>query len=176
MADCAFTTKFSRRTILAGTTAAAAFPITVIAIPKTAESTAAPDPDAVLLRRLALVERLGDKYIMARAVRDRLRAVVRDHPEYRGLRLITKAAHEKYDEICRRTGYYDAMLHCGDLFHRYANATRAAIAAPARTPRGILKKLELARKAAKKGDRRVYMYEDDNWLEMAMADLGRLAG
>jgi hypothetical protein len=65
--------------------------------------------------------------------------------------------------------------HWWDSFERYADAVRAAVAVPADTVAGAHAKLALAVIASRRGGARVYMYEDREWLEIALAALGRIA-
>lgn len=149
MADATLSTTVSRRTILASAAAPLAVALPPAAGSAPPDAGPARDPDAALLRRIALVDSLGERYAAAQRARRRRHA--------------------------GRIGGWPADPACWALFERYARAARAAIAAPARTPRGLRAKLELARKAARRGDRRVYRYEDDGWLDAALADLDRLA-
>lgn len=158
MADATHTTKFSRRTILAGTTATT---VSAIAFPALAAWPS--DPDAALLRRIALIDRLGEKYV-ARQERHRRRIKARYHHRQRW----TEAG-----PTWPGLGYWPADPDGWRMFDRYAAAVRSALVAPAHTPRGILAKLKLARQAARTGDRRVYLYEDIDWLDPVLVDLER---
>jgi hypothetical protein len=119
------------------------------------------EADAELFRRIAVAERLRSEHARARRLRDRLRAAraarlgLRRHPAPPG------------DPALWR--------HCWDSFERYADAVRAAVAVPADTVAGVHAKLALAVIASRRGGARVYMYEDREWLEIALADLGRIA-
>lgn len=169
MADPTLSTGISRRTILAGGSAAmlSAAPVPTVAA---AGGPAGDDPDALLLRRVARARRLGVAYLRAQAVRRRLFRIACRNPDRPGL----PPCHPDNRAFAGRVGYWPADARCWRLFDRYAQAARAAIATPARTARGVHAKLALAAKASRRGDLRVYPYEDRSWQRRLLADLARL--
>ena len=167
MAIPTLSTGLSRRAMLAGGVAAPAFPVlqALAALPETAVPDLGADPDAALFRRIAEAEELRKQYAQARRLRDRIRAA--------------RWAREKTPPLPWRGPFpscdIETYLHYPQLFHSYADAVRAAVAIPARTLAGLHAKLALAVIAARRGNARIYMYEDREWLEAALADLERLA-
>ncbi|WP_421708584.1 hypothetical protein [Algihabitans sp.] len=163
-------TSLSRRAMLARSFAlpAAVFPAaqTFATIPTPAALTASdPGPDAELFRRIAQAKRLRKRCARAQRIRDRLRAA--------------RAAQADLPPLPWRgpfPPYADpASLQHAELFRRYAEAVRAAVALPAHTATGLHAKLSLAAVASRRGRARVYLYEDREWLETALVDLRRLA-
>lgn len=169
MATPTLSTSISRRTMLVGSALvpAVAFPLltALAALPEPAFAGTDLSTDAELLRCIAAAEHLRNRYARARRLRDRIRETRRARGDFRPL---PRRGPIPPCDI-------DAYLHYADLFRRYANAVRAAIAVPAYTVAGIHAKLALGVIAARRGDARVYMYEDREWLEVALADLKRLA-
>ncbi|WP_421707524.1 hypothetical protein [Algihabitans sp.] len=168
MAKATRSTGLSRRTMLAHSFAlpAAVFPAaqTLTALPAPAAFPASdPGPDAELFRRVARAKRLRKRCAQARRIRDRLRAA--------------RASRALLPPLPWRGPFpHDlASLQHAELFRRYAEAVRAAVALPARTAAGLHAKLSLAAVASRRGRARVYLYEDREWLEAALADLKRLA-
>ena len=166
MAIATLSTGLSRRAMLAGSVAAPAmFPLlgALAALPQPV--LAAASADAVLFRRIAEAEDLRKQYARARRLRDRIRRA--------------RWAREKTPSLPWRGPFpscdVETYLHYPQLFHSYADAVRAAVAVPARTLAGLHAKLALAVIAARRGNARIYMYEDREWLEAALADLERLA-
>ncbi len=161
-------TGLSRRAMLARSFAlpAAVFPAAqaVAALPVPAALTASdPGPDAELFRRVARARRLRKRCARARRIRDRLRAA--------------RTAKADTPPLPWRGPFPPdlASLQHAELFRRYAEAVRAAVALPARTAAGLHAKLSLATVASRRGRARVYLYEDREWLETTLADLKRLA-
>ncbi|WP_240932840.1 hypothetical protein [Pelagibius litoralis] len=69
----------------------------------------------------------------------------------------------------------NAYLQYSDLFQSYADPVRDAVAVLAHTVAGIHAKLALGVIVARRGNARIYMYEDSEWLQAALIDLERLA-
>lgn len=168
MADACSITKFSRRTMLAGGGAA----ISATALPSAA---APPDPDAELLRRLAEADRRWADYLAADAECTRLLRVLRQHPDYPGETLSTEAADWAREKVAVKTGYRAADNLCEHIYETYDAALRAAFAVPARTLSGLNLKMKTALKAAKNHDLGTFEESDYKWLDIAIADLGRIA-
>ena len=167
MAKSTRSTGLSRRAMLARSFALPAVVLpaaqAVAALPAPAASD--PGPDAELFRRVARAKRLRKRCAQAQRIRDRLRAV-----------RASRAALPPLPWHGPVRSYVDpASLQHSELFRRYADAVRAAVALPARTAAGIHAKLSLATVASRRGRARVYLYEDREWLEAALADLKRLA-
>lgn len=119
------------------------------------------EADAELFRRIKVAERLRNEHARSRRLRDRLREARERRPAFP-----PSYFRERYPVAWR--DYFET-------FERYAAAVRAAVEVPADTVTGIHAKLTLAVIAARRGGARVYMYEDREWLEAALADLRRLA-
>ena len=170
MAKLIRSTGLSRRAMLARSFAlpAAVLPAAqaVAALPVPAGFPASyPGPDVELFRRIARAKRLRKRCAQARRIRDRLRTArtaKADTPP-----LPWRGPFRSYAD--------PASLQHAELFRRYAEAVRAAVALPARTAAGLHAKLSLATVASRRGRVRVYLYEDREWLETALADLKRLA-
>ena len=182
MAKPTLTIALSRRAILAG---ASAIPIaTPLAAQPLVQALAAlpalpgsgteaggdPGADAELFRRIAKAEALRNRHAGARRQRHRIREARR-----------ARAEDSPLPRPQPRRGPIppcdvDAYLQCSALFYRYADAVRDAVALPARSLPGLHAKLRLAAIASRRGDARVYMYEDREWLEIALTDLRRLSG
>ena len=170
MAKPTLTIALSRRAMLAGATAApvAAQPLfqALAALPEPALPVFSNhDFDAELFRRIAEAEGLRNEYARARRLRDRIREARRARA---GISPQPRRGPIPPCDI-------DAYLHCSKLFYRYADAVRTAIDVPAHTAAGLHAKLALAVIASRRGGARVYMYEDREWLEIALTDLRRLA-
>ena len=169
MAIPTLSTGFSRRAMLAGATAIpiATQPLVqaLAALPTPARPGSAPSADAELFRRTAEAESLRNEYARARRLRDRIREARRARAE------VSPQPRRGPIPPCD----IDAYLHCSKLFYRYADAVRAAVDVPARTAAGLQAKLALAVIASRRGGARIYMYEDREWLEIALTDLRRLA-
>ena len=187
MAKPTLTIALSRRAILAG---ASAIPIAIplaaqplvqalAALPSPGtdsgpeagiESGGDPGADAELFRRIATAEALRNRHARARRQRHRIREARR-----------ARAERSPLPRPQPRRGPIppcdvDAYLQCSALFHRYADAVRDAVALPAWSLPGLHAKLRLAAIASRRGDARVYMYEDREWLEITLTDLRRLSG
>lgn len=169
MATPTLSTGLSRRAMLAGSVAvpAMAHPVfqALAALPEPTLLGLDPKLDAALFRCIAAAEHLRNRYAGARRLRDRVQEARR--------------ARNDFKPLPRRGPIppcdIDAYLHYSDLFRCYADAVRSAVAVPAHTVAGVHAKLALGVIAARRGNARVYMYEDREWLEMALADLKRLA-
>ena len=170
MAKPTRSTGLSRRAMLARSFAlpAAVLPAAqaIAALPAPAAFPASdPGPDAELFRRVARAKRLRKRCAQARRIRDRLRAA--------------RAAQAVLPPLPWHgpfRSYVDpASLQHAELFRCYAQSVRAAVALPAYTAAGLHAKLSLATVASRRGRARVYLYEDREWLETALADLRRLA-
>jgi len=167
MATSILSTGISRRTMLAGSMAAPAGLLPLVSALATLPASAflVPTSDTELFRRIATAESLRNQHARARRLRDRRRAMMdacEDLPP-----LPWRGPFQHRDP--------SAWLHCAEAFERYATAVRAAVAVPACTVAGVHAKLTLAAIASRRGGARVYMYEDREWLEAALADLERLA-
>lgn len=169
MADYTLSTGISRRSMLLGSVLAPS-----LALPLLAAHAALPEPtsnrpdhgaDAELFRRIAVAERLRNEHARARRLRDRRRAAMDAGDDLPPL---------PWRGPFRHRGPV-AWLDCAEAFERYATAVRAAVAVPAHTIAGVHAKLALAVIASRRGGARIYMYEDREWLEAALADLERLA-
>ena len=163
-------TGLSRRAMLARSFALPAVVLpaaqAIAALPAPATLTASdPSPDAELFRRVARAKRLRKRCAQAQRIRDRLRAVRASRAALPPL-----PWHGPFPPYCD-----PASLQHAELFRRYAEAVRAAVALPARTAAGLHAKLSLAMVASRRGRARVYLYEDREWLETTLADLKRLA-
>ena len=66
------------------------------------------------------------------------------------------------------------MLRASQLFYRYAAAVRGAVATPAYSLPGLQAKLQLAAVASRRGDARIYMYEDREWLDAILHDVAHV--
>ncbi|NIA70083.1 hypothetical protein HBA54_15870 [Pelagibius litoralis] len=163
----------SRRTLLA---AAAALPALGLALPALAALAAPPadaglpNPDAELFRRIAVALERRKVYARARRLRQRLHDIRDARRGYDTSHMLPAPWREPLGP-----GDRDAWLHDRDLFYRYGEAVREAVAVPARTVAGLYAKLDLAVVAARRGTGRIYMYEDREWLEAALEDLRGLA-
>ena len=177
MAGPTLNTSVSRRAMLAGGGAAVA--ISAIAVLPAAAGPARdfnvdPNLDARLFRRIAVAERLRKEHARACRLLDRLRVALRNRPGDPDMPWMSLYAR-RWD-AAERTGRRADLLRTRDLFHRYAAAVRGAVATPAHSLPGIHAKLRLAVIAARRGDARIYLYEDREWLEAVLADLKRLIG
>ncbi|NIA70042.1 hypothetical protein HBA54_15665 [Pelagibius litoralis] len=163
----------SRRSLLA---AAAALPALGLALPALAALAARPadaglpNPDAELFRRIAVALERRRVYARARRLRQRLHDIRDARRGYDTSHMLPAPWREPLGP-----GDRDAWLHDRDLFYRYGEAVREAVAVPARTVAGLYAKLDLAVVAARRGTGRIYMYEDREWLEAALDDLRGLA-
>ena len=171
MADPILSTTIFRRSILATATAAvpalAAFPASGGSGP------GSPDSDAELFRRIAVAEHWRNQHARACRLRDRLwqaRMARADDPFLSG---VPTTIFKK-----RRDAAGEGLvgMRWSPVFWRYAKAVRAAVAVPAHTIRGARAKLGLALIAARRGDARIYLYEDHDYMAAALADLDRIAG
>jgi hypothetical protein len=165
MATHTLSTGISRRSMLLGGALIPSLGLPLNAllklVPAPTQPPAASGADAELFHRIAVAERLRNDHARVRRLRDRLRAT-RD------------AAGQLYTPSFRLS-QPDLWRRHWDSFERYATAVRAAVAAPAHTIAGVHAKLALATIASRRGGARVYMYEDREWLEIALADLRRIA-
>ena len=162
MADLSLSIGFSRRAMLAGSLAARAMALPLFeALAALPEAAFDPNPDAELFRRIALAEGLRNENARARRLRARLREARKTRHDY---------AYRPFQD-----SHPEAWLHCWESHQRYAEAVYDAVACPAHTAAGIHAKLSLGVIASRRGGARVYMYEDREWLEAAIADLARLA-
>jgi hypothetical protein len=118
------------------------------------------EADRELFQRIAEAERLRSEHARVRRLRDRLQAA--------------RAARGGFRPAPFQFGHPALWRLYWDSFERYAAAVRVAVAVPACTVAGIRAKLALAVIASRRGGARVYMYEDREWLEAALADLQRL--
>ena len=169
MATPILSTGISRRTMLAGSIAAPAGLLPLVSALATLPASAFPvptsDTDTELFRRIATAESLRNQHARARRLRDRRRAAMQAHDDLPPLPWRGPFRHRDPS----------AWLRCAEAFECYAMAVRAAVAVPACTVAGLHAKLALATIASRRGGARVYMYEDREWLEAALADLERLA-
>lgn len=170
MADYTLSTGFSRRSMLLGSTLAPSLALSLLAAPVTLpEPTSNPSDraaDAELFRRIAVAERLRNEHARAGRLSGRRRVAIdarNDLPP-----LPWRGPFQDRDPV--------AWLHCAEAFECYATAVRDAVAVPAYTVAGVHAKLALAAVASRRGGARIYMYEDREWLEAALADLERLTG
>jgi len=165
MAVYTLSTGISRRSMLLGSALAPSLGLPLLAalatLPEPTSHLPDRGADAELFRRIAAAERLRNEHARARRLRDRLREARNVPAHLRPLPL--------------PLGHPGLWRHCWDSFERYAEAVRAAVAVPAHTAAGVHAKLALAVIASRRGGARVYMYEDREWLEIALTDLGRLA-
>lgn len=137
-----------------------------------------PDPDAELLRLMALARRRRDEFNASRLEKlARFRAMVDqpDYPRQSGAALLTNAQRAKRMELAERTGYRAAMAHRDRAMDAYVAAARDAFAIPPRTLVGLYAKLRFAARASHEADNGNYDYGDNIWLDIAVADLRRLA-
>ena len=176
MAEPSLTIALSRRAILAGATA---IPIAVpIATQPLAQTLAAlpepslPSPDERLLRRVAVAERLRKRRARLLRLLDRLDLCRRGPDGEDETPWLSIHARRWYS--AGRAGHRADMLHASSLFHRYAAAVRGAVATPAHSLPGLQAKLQLAAVASRRGDARIYMYEDREWLDAIQHDVARV--
>lgn len=155
----------SRRSMLLGGVLAPS-----LALPQLSALSALPGPlraldscedDKELFQRIGVAEQLRREHARMRRLRDRLKAA--------------RAARSDLRPAPVRLSHPGLWRLYWDSFEGYATAVRTAVAVPAHTVAGIHAKLALAVIAARRGGARIYMYEDREWLEAALADLRRLA-
>lgn len=192
MADCAFNTSICRRAILAGGTAAIAAPAFGIPAGLSAGVAAGgepdalpgpdanfnpdPDPDAVLLRRMALASRRRADYEATRAAWARGFDAMVAHPDYpdmAALRTVTDGVRVRWADLARQTGYAAAAERRNAAHARYVAAANTAFAIPARSLRGLCVKMRFAVAALRAGGEADSA--EQGWLRLALADLERLA-
>jgi len=165
MAVYTLSTSLSRRSILQGGALVPCLGLPLLSaletMPAPVQSLSASGADGELFRRIAVAERLRSEHARVCRLRDRLRAAREARGDRRPLPF--PLSHPALWQ-----------LHWNS-FERYAAAVRAAVAVPAHTIAGAHAKLALAAIASRRGDARVYMYEDREWLEIAVADLRRIA-
>ena len=173
MADPTLSTTIFRRSILAAAATAATMPA-VPALPAIAESgPGSPDPDAALFRRIAVAEHWRNQHARACRLRDRLWQARMARTGALDLPGVPPSAVRKRHDTA---GGGLVGMRWSPVFWRYAEAVRAAIAVPAHTIRGARAKLGLALIAARRGDARIYLYEDHDYMAAVLADLDRIAG
>lgn len=161
MADYTLSTGISRRSMLLGSALALPLLSTLSTLPERASSLGSYEADTDLFQQIALAERLRSEHARVRRLRDRLRAA--------------RAAGSVLRPAPFQVGHPALWRLYWDSFERYATAVRAAVTVPAYTVAGVHAKLALATIASRRGGARVYMYEDREWLETALAELERLA-
>ncbi len=174
MANSIFNIKFSRRTMLTGT-AAAALSTTSIPAGATLRSVAGnTDPDAELFRRIASAKQCWADFLAAKEISDRLYRMVlyqMDCPITTGLAM---ASRVKFNDLCRQSGYIDAANHCEWLHELYGLAMDEVFCSPARTLRGFCEKIKFATERARVGRSAAFLGTEFEWLDFAIADLERL--
>jgi hypothetical protein len=135
-------------------------------------------PDAELLRRIALAERRRDEFSAARLEGRRLFSAMTRHPDYPNLTAATMfdaATAARRSEMAERTGHRAAMDRRNRACWAYNAAAQAVLDLPPRSLRGLYAKLRFAARAAREGDYGGYDHGDRDWLDIALADLKRLA-
>jgi hypothetical protein len=165
MASHTLSTGISRRSILLGSVLATslALPLlsALIALPGPMTNLASCKADTELFRRIRVAERLRSEHARVGRLRDRLQAAREVRGDLRPLPI-------RFSNPALWRLYFDT-------FERYTTAVRAAVAVPAHTIAGVHAKLALATIASRRSGARVYMYEDREWLEIALGDLRRIA-
>lgn len=165
MANHTLSTGISRRSMLLGGVLAPSLPLPLLyalsALPGSLQALGSCEADKELFQRIAVAEQLRSEHARMRRLRDRLRAA--------------RAARSDLCLVPLKLSHPGQWRLYWDSFEGYAIAVRTAVAVPAHTVAGVHAKLALAVIAARRGGARVYMYEDREWLEAALADLQRLA-
>ena len=174
MADSTLSTRFSRRSMLAGGIAMTAVPV---AVTPSAAGPAPLDnrhPDADLLRRTAAAHDCLADYLRADAFCLRLHRGLRGHPDFPEGMPCGPEEGARWDALMERTGVMAADAHCDRLYERYEAALVTAFAVPARTAAGVHGKLLLAVTAVKQAQSALLDKVDCAYLDNALIDLGRL--
>jgi hypothetical protein len=165
MATHTLSTGLSRRSMLLGSALAPSLGLSLLSVLKAIPAPAQPllelGADAELLQHIAVAERRRNEHARVRRLRDHLRE--------------SRSATGPLYPLPFRLRHPALWRLYFDTFERYATAVRAAVAVPAHTIAGAHAKLALATIASRRGGARVYMYEDREWLEIALADLRRIA-
>lgn len=173
MADNTFNTKFSRRTMLAGTAATA---LSTTSLPAAALRAVAgnSDPDAELFRLIAAAKRRWADFVVACENRDRLYRLTGIHPDCPKSRKFSVAERVRFNKLADRIGYPDAANHCEWLHELYGLAMDEVFCSPARTLRGFCEKVRFATERARVGRSAAFLGTEFEWLDFTIADLERL--
>lgn len=134
-----------------------------------------PDTDAELLNWIALAEQRWANFVAAKEVKMGLFRRILCHSDCPKLPNLSVAERTKFNAIAGLIGYRDAADRCGDLHDLYGETMQTAFNIPAHTLRGLYAKLELAAGVARKGIDGAYTKTKFEWLDLAMADMERLA-
>ena len=177
MADSTLSTRFSRRSMLAGGVAMMAAPVSGVgAVP--AAGPPPPDgrhPDAGLLRRVAAAHDCLAAYRRADAVCLRLHRALRGHPDFPQGMPGDPEEGERWDALMAQTGVMAADARCDRLYEGYEAALAAAFAVPAHSVAGVHGKLRLAVMAVKQAQVGLLDTVDCAHLDSTLGDLSRLA-
>lgn len=172
MANTTFTTKFSRRTMLAG---AAALSTTSLPAGATLRAVAGNnDLDAELFCRIATAKRRWADFVVAWENRDRLYRLTGIHPDCPKSRKFSVAERVRFNKLADRIGYPDAANHCEWLHELYGLAMDEVFCSPARTLRGFCEKVRFATERARVGRSAAFLGTEFEWLDFTIADLERL--
>jgi hypothetical protein len=174
MANSIFNIKFSRRTMLAGT-AAAALSTTSLPAGATLRSVAGnTDLDAELFCRIAAAKQCWADFLAAKKISDRLYMVTWLHMDCPETRKLSVAVRVKFSALAVRIGYRDAANHCEWLHELYGLAMEEVFCSPARTLRGFCEKVRFATERARVGRSAAFLGTEFEWLDFTIADLERL--
>lgn len=170
MADHAFSTSLSRRTILS---VAAASLAPAAEFGRLQAASGSPDTDARLLHRLSRTTRLRAAWLAAREEAGELLMKTYRHPDFSRPRGLSRAGCAEFDALAARTGYRAAADRAVRLHGLYAAAGGRAFALPAGTVPGLAAKLRLAAAWTRENAERVGVDDEPDWFAPALADLER---
>ena len=171
MATPTLSTRVSRRSMLAGGTAAFAMPAVALA-----PAAVAAEADAELFRRLAAAGHCWAEFLESREVSERLFEDTYHHPEFSHPLGISKTGKAEFDALAERTGYRAAADRCTRLHDRYLETARGAFDLPARGLPGIAAKMRFGVAVARDGMTCSFADNEFEWFDLALDDFERLSG
>ena len=168
--------QYSRRAVLSGAATTSIFATAISAVATQRAVAGSVDLDAELFRRIATAKRRWADFVATRETSEHLYRVTCHHTGCSSTIALSVVNRVRFNKLADETGYREAANNCEQTHELYGEAMDKAFATPACTVQGLSVKMKFAAERAQVGDMAAYLGSEFEWLDIAMADLERLAG